>query len=69
VANTVASLFYYLRVVGPMYFDDAGAGDEPTPLLGAWATAATVVAGLATVAVGLAAGPLLDVLASVHLLP
>jgi NADH-quinone oxidoreductase subunit N len=69
VANTVASLFYYRRVVGPMYFDDAGAGDEPTPLLGAWATAATVVAGLATVAVGLAAGPLLDVLASAHLLP
>ena len=69
VVNTVVSLFYYLRVIGPAYFDDAGAADEPVPLLGAWATTATVAAGLATVAVGLAAGPLLDVLAAARLLP
>ena len=69
VANTVVSLFYYLRVVGPMYFDDAAAADEPAPLLGAWATTATITAGLATVVVGLAAGPLLDVLGSADLLP
>jgi NADH-quinone oxidoreductase subunit N len=69
VANTVVSLFYYLRVVGPMYFDDAATADEPAPLLGPWATAATVAAGLATVVVGLAAGPLLDILAPADLLP
>jgi NADH-quinone oxidoreductase subunit N len=69
VANTVASLFYYLRVVGPMYFDDAAAADAPTPVLGAWGTTATVTAGLATVAVGLAAGPLLGALETARLLP
>lgn len=69
VANTVVSLFYYLRVVGPMYFDDVAAADAPAPLLSPWATTAAVTAGLATVAVGLAAGPLLDVLASAQLLP
>jgi NADH-quinone oxidoreductase subunit N len=69
VANTVVSLFYYLRVIGPMYFDDIVAADEPAPLLGGWATAAAVTAGVATVAVGLLAGPLLDGLASTPLLP
>ncbi len=69
VANTVVSLFYYLRVVAPMYFDDPAAADGPVPLLGRWATVAAVTAGVATVAVGLAAGPLLGGLAGTPLLP
>ncbi|HSJ46329.1 MAG TPA: NADH-quinone oxidoreductase subunit N [Euzebyales bacterium] len=69
VVNTVVSLFYYLRVVGPMYFEDDTVADEPAPLLGAWATTATITAGVATVVLGLAAGPVLDVLTSAHLLP
>jgi NADH-quinone oxidoreductase subunit N len=69
VVNTVVSLFYYLRVVGPMYFEDDTVAYEPAPLLGAWATTATISAGLATIVVGLAAGPLLDVLASALMLP
>jgi NADH-quinone oxidoreductase subunit N len=69
VANTVASLFYYLRVVGPMYFDDPAAADEPVPVLGPWATASAVAAGVATVVIGLGAGPLLGGLAGTPLLP
>jgi NADH-quinone oxidoreductase subunit N len=68
VANTVVSLFYYLRVIGPMYFDETAA-EGPVALLGGWATAATLSAGLATVVVGLAAGPLLTSLAGTPLLP
>jgi NADH-quinone oxidoreductase subunit N len=68
VVNTVVSLFYYLRVIGPTYFDDPAA-DEPAPLLGAWATTAAVTAGVAVVALGLGAGPVLAPLMSGTLLP
>ncbi|MBW3605088.1 MAG: NADH-quinone oxidoreductase subunit N [Actinobacteria bacterium] len=70
VANTVASLFYYLRVLGPMYFD-AGAAAEPAvvPVLGRWAGLAAVVGGVATLGIGLAAEPLLAALANTPLLP
>lgn len=68
VANTVVSLFYYLRVIGPMYF----AADEdlqPAPVLGRWAGVAVLVAGVGTVVIGLAAEPLLGGLAGTPLLP
>lgn len=68
VANTVASLFYYLRVIGPMYFD-ADEVSAPAPVLGHWAGVATIVAGVATVAIGLIAEPLLGGLTAAQLLP
>lgn len=53
VANTVASLFYYLRVVAPMVFEEPA--DARRATLGRL-TGATVAAGLVlTVALGLAA--------------
>jgi NADH-quinone oxidoreductase subunit N len=69
VANTVASLFYYLRVVGPMYFADDATAVTPVPVLGRWAAVAAVAAGIAVPLIGLAAGPLLNVLSAAHLLP
>ncbi len=66
VANTVVSLFYYLRVIAPTAFDPA---DQPTPVLGRWAGGGVAVAGLAVLAVGLLAGPLLSALGGAQLLP
>lgn len=66
VANTVVSLFYYLRVVGPMYFAPSPA---PVPVLGRWAGIGAGVAAAGTVAIGLAAAPLLTRFADALLLP
>ena len=66
VVNSVASLFYYARVLGPGYFQPA---QKPLPVLGAWAGTATGLAAVATVAVGLAAEPLLAQFATAELLP
>ena len=66
VANTVASLFYYLRVVAPMAFDTS---PRPAAVLGRWAGGAVALAGIATVVLGLLAGPLLTALDSALLLP
>lgn len=66
VVNSVVSLFYYLRVLGPAYFSEAGG---PVPVLGRWARTATLVAGGATVGLGVAAGPLLDAFSTAVLLP
>jgi NADH-quinone oxidoreductase subunit N len=68
VANTVVSLFYYLRVIAPMAFDRAPA-PRPAPLLGQWAARATGIAAVAVVAVGVAAEPLLAALRDAVLLP
>lgn len=68
VANTVISLFYYLRVVGPMYFEDAATPERPA-LLGAAAGWGVVTASAAVVAVGLLAEPLLAALEGARLLP
>lgn len=67
VINTVVSLFYYLRVIGPMCFD-AGDGD-PIAVLGRWAGGAAVLAGVAVIAIGVLSEPLLDALLSARLLP
>lgn len=69
VANTVASLFYYLRVIGPMYFADDATAVTPVPVLGRWTAVAAVAAGIAVPLIGLAAGPLLNILSAAHLLP
>jgi len=65
-ANTVASLFYYARVMRPVYF---GAADGPVAVLGRWSGIALWLGGLAVVLVALAAGPLLNALGTVALLP
>ncbi len=67
-ANTVGSLFYYLRVIGPMYFDPA-TDQAPVPVLGRWAGVAASIALAAVIGVGLLAEPLLDALESARLLP
>ena len=67
VANTVVSLFYYLRVLGPSYFE--APPPVPLPALGRWAAMATVVSAAALVALGVGAQPLLDAFAGGGLLP
>ena len=59
VANTVLSLFYYLRWVAPVFSRDAPVGrSSPGAVeLRPWATASAVVAAAASVLLGLAAGP------------
>ncbi len=52
VANTVISLFYYLRVIGPMYFEPT---PGPIPVLGRWAAVSAGVATVGVVAVGILA--------------
>lgn len=55
VANTVASLFYYLRVIGPAYLDT----DRTQPaLLGAWSASTATLAAAGTLVTGVLAGPL-----------
>ncbi len=54
VANTVISLFYYLRVIGPMYFETT---TNQVAVLGRWAA---ISAGVTTVGV-LAVGVLAEV--------
>lgn len=67
VANTVASLFYYLRVLGPSYFE--APPPVPVPVLGRWSAVATITAAAALVVLGIAAQPLLRAFAEGGLLP
>lgn len=79
IANSVISLFYYLRVVGPMYFDttpgDQASAASPTrsvaavPVLGRWALTATVISGGFVIALGIGAEGLLRALSGARLLP
>lgn len=68
VANTVLSLFYYLRVLGPVYFDEppAGAG---FPVLGRWSGWTLAAATAAVVGIGIAAEGGLGLLLGISLLP
>jgi len=66
VINTVVSVFYYLRVVAPMFFAEP---EREVALLGRTASGVALFAGLLTVALGLGAGLLLDGAASATLLP
>lgn len=54
-ANTVVSLFYYLRVIGPMFFDDPA---KEVATLGPASAAALLASALVVLALGLV-GPLL----------
>ena len=67
VANTVVSLFYYLRVLGPTYFDEPPS--VPLPILGRWAATATITSAGALVVLGIVAQPLLDAFDGAGLLP
>ncbi|MBI2708257.1 MAG: NADH-quinone oxidoreductase subunit N [Actinobacteria bacterium] len=67
VANTVVSLFYYLRVLGPGYFE--APAPTPLPVLGRWSAVATVTCAAALIAMGLVAQPLLRAFQDGGLLP
>ncbi len=63
LANTVASLFYYLRWVRPVFAapaEDVDGGISSAPAL-PWAAGAAIVAAAASVAVGVGAGAVLAV--------
>ena len=66
VANTVISLFYYLRVITPAALDPASG---PVPVLGRWTAIGSAVAATLVVALGIGAQPVLDVLSDVRLVP
>lgn len=65
VANTVVSLYYYLRVIGCMVLDAAPA---PVAVLGRKAAVAMAIAGAATLLLGIGAEPLLSAFARATLL-
>ncbi|MGK2930476.1 MAG: NADH-quinone oxidoreductase subunit N [Acidimicrobiales bacterium] len=67
-ANTVISLFYYLRVITPMYHDHVDS-DQSISVLGQTARLAVTAAAAATLAVGIAAEPLLSALDGAQLVP
>lgn len=72
VINTVISLFYYLRVLGPLYFDEADDQDritETPAVLGVWSGRTVAAATAAVIGVGLVAQPLLSALEGARLLP
>ena len=66
VANTVVSLFYYLRVIAPMTF---GGEIPPVAVLGRSAATTTAVAGATVVALGLGAQALLQPLRLARIVP
>ena len=66
VANTVVSIAYYGRVLGPAYFGDRAG---PVPVLGRWAAVATLAAAAAVIVTGLGAEPFLRAFAKAALLP
>ena len=66
VANTVLSLAYYLRVIGPVVLGEPGG---TVHVLGRWSTTGAVAAGLGVVAVGLAFGVVVGPLQDAALLP
>lgn len=77
IINTVVSLAYYGRVLGPAYFGlaDAAAGSkaaevaQPLSVLGRWAEIGTGASALALIVLGVGAEMLLVLFRSVHLLP
>jgi NADH-quinone oxidoreductase subunit N len=66
VANTVVSLGYYVRVLGPAYF---GSSTEPAPSLGRWAAIAVVAATAGVILLGLLTDAVLDPLVGARVLP
>jgi NADH-quinone oxidoreductase subunit N len=66
IVNSVVSLAYYARVLGPAYFDTPAA--RPARL-GPWAMLATGVCAAGLIIVGLGAQFFMDAFASIRLLP
>ncbi len=66
VVNTIVSLVYYLRVLGPMYFGDT---DRAVAVLGRWAATGLYAAAFMTIGLGLAAELLWSLLAPAGLMP
>lgn len=64
--NTVISLYYYLRVIAPMYLSET---TQRIPLLGGGSGAAATIAAAATVALGVGAEMLWDNFDAALLLP
>ena len=65
VVNTVVSIFYYIRVLAPAYFEEMAG---PVPVLARWAAVATLGTAAAVIAVGLAAEPFVRAFAAAGLL-
>ena len=64
--NTVVSIAYYVRVIGPMYFDDL---PGPVPVLSRTAGLAVVVTGTVVVLAGIGAEPFFRAFDGIQLLP
>ena len=63
VANTVASLFYYLRWLAPAFLRRPAASlPDPLRAAGGWAAVTAYVAGTASITLGVAAGAVLPLL-------
>jgi NADH-quinone oxidoreductase subunit N len=63
VANTVASLFYYLRWLAPAFLRrPVGGQPEPLRAAGWWAAATAYAAGVVSLGLGIAAGAILPLL-------
>ncbi len=69
VVNTVVSLFYYLRVIGPMYLSRDEPAEAAPAVLGPAAAWGSGMALAAVVGVGLLAEPILTALDGARLLP
>ncbi len=67
VANTVISVFYYVRVLAPVYFDEAPGGSVST--VGAWVAVGVTIATVAIVLLGIWANGLLAAVRAARLLP
>lgn len=67
VLNTVVSLAYYARVIGPAYFEPATAA--PLPVLGSRAAVAVVTSAGALLVLGIGANVLFDAFGAARLLP
>ena len=67
VANTVVSVFYYVRVLKPVYLDEHSGG--PLPRLGSWAMTGVAIATAAVVLLGVWANGLLGAVRAARLLP
>ena len=74
IINTVVSLAYYARVLGPAYFGPTeaevskGAG-PPLAVLGHWAAAGAIASAAAVAVLGVGAESLLAIFRIVHVLP
>lgn len=68
VANTVASLFYYLRWLAPVFTTTAPAPADAQRILGNWAAATAYTAATVSLALGIAGGAILP-FATGRLLP